>query len=79
MTAPLPLYLSQFLSGTIWLTLGPCLDSIMNDLGIPLAQGGVPAMAFFFGGIFGVLTLNLLLARVPIKWCLAGMATVVNH
>lgn len=77
MTAPLPLYLSQFLSGAIWLTLGPCLNSIMNDLDIPLAQGGVPAMAFFFGGICGVLALNLLLARVPIKWCLAGMATAM--
>ena len=74
--ARLPLYLTQFLSGVIWLTLGPLLDPIMGDLGIPLAQGGLPAMTFFFGGILGVLTLNFLMARVPVKRCLVAMALV---
>lgn len=76
MTAGLPLYLTQFLSGIVWLTLGPLLDSIMGDLGIPLAQGGLPATAFFLGGIAGLLTLNLFLAKAPAKWCLVGMAAV---
>lgn len=76
MTAGLPLYLTQFFSGVVWLTLGPLLDSIMRDLGMPLSQGGLPATAFFLGGIVGLLTLNLFLAKMPAKWCLVGMAGV---
>ncbi len=76
MTARLPLYLAQFLSGVVWLSLGPLLDSIMRDLSIPLAKGGLPAMAFSSGGILGLLTLNLFLAKLPVKQCLVGMAVV---
>jgi fucose permease len=72
----LPLYLTQFLSGVVWVSLGPLLNSIMSDLGIPLAQGGLPALAFFLGGVVGVVTLNCLLAKVPVKWALVGAAVL---
>ena len=68
----LPLYLTQFLSGVVWVTLGPLLDSILRDLGIPLSRGGIVALAFFLGSVIGLVSLNVLLARVPIKWCLVG-------
>jgi fucose permease len=48
----------------------------MRDLGIPLAQGGLGATTFFFGGILGVLALNVVLAKVPLKRSLAGIAAV---
>jgi fucose permease len=70
----LPLYLTQFLSGVVWVSLGPLLNSIMSDLDIPLAQGGLPALAFFLGGVIGVVSLNCLLAKAPVKWCLVGAA-----
>ena len=76
MTRRLPLYITMFVSGVIWLSFGPLLDSIMSDLGIPLAQGGLPATTFFFGGILGVICLNVFLARVPIKQCLVGAAVL---
>ncbi|MFH1834302.1 MAG: MFS transporter, partial [bacterium] len=70
----LPFYLTQFLSGVVWVSLGPLLNSILQDLDIPLAQGGLPALAFFLGTVLGVASLNLFLARVPVKWCLVGAA-----
>jgi fucose permease len=57
-------------------TLGPVLDSVLRDLDIPLAQGGLPALSYFLGIVVGLLSLNALLARVPVKWCLVGAALV---
>jgi MFS transporter, FHS family, glucose/mannose:H+ symporter len=68
----LPLYLTQFLSGVVWVSLGPLLDSILRDLGIPLSQGGIIALVFFLGSVVGLVSFNVLLARVPVKWCLVG-------
>jgi MFS transporter, FHS family, glucose/mannose:H+ symporter len=67
-----PLYLTQFLNGVVWVTLGPLLNSILRDLGIPLSLGGIVALAFFLGSVIGLVSLNVLLARLPIKWCLVG-------
>jgi fucose permease len=72
----LPLYLAQFFSGVIWVSLGPLLDSVLHDLDIPLAQGGLPAVAFFLGTVSGAVCLNFVLARVPVRWCLVGAALV---
>jgi MFS family permease len=72
----LPLYLTEFLSGVVWVSLGPLLDSVLHDLDIPLAQGGLPALAFFLGSALGLVSLNTLLARVPAKWCLVGVAVL---
>jgi FHS family glucose/mannose:H+ symporter-like MFS transporter len=72
----LPLYLTQFLSGVVWVSLGPLLDSILRDLGIPLAQGGIVSLCFFLGTVVGLVALNALFAKVPTKWCLVGAALV---
>ena len=58
----LPLYITQFFSGIVWVTLGPLLDSILRDLDIPLAQGGLPALAFFLGTVTGAVTGALILS-----------------
>jgi len=68
----LSLYLSQLLSGMVAMTLGPVLNTMLDGVGIPLAQGGTPALTYFFATMVGILSLKLLLARVPVKWCLFG-------
>lgn len=56
------------------ISLGPLLDPILKDLRIPLAQGGLISVAFAVGMLIGVILLNFLLARVPVKWGLTGAA-----
>ena len=68
----LSLYLAELLGGVVWVTIGPLLDSILRDIGIPLPRGGIVALAFFMGSVVGLVSLNTLFARVPIKWCLVG-------
>ena len=72
-----PLYLSQFTSGMVAVTLGPLLDPILRDFDIPLAQGGLPAAAVFVGMPTGILFVNLFLARVPVQRCLVGAAVLL--
>jgi len=45
-------------------------------LGIPLSQGGLPALAFSLGSALSILFLNVFLAKVPVKWILVGAAVV---
>ncbi|NLO27628.1 MAG: MFS transporter [Actinobacteria bacterium] len=71
-----PLYLGQLLSGVIAMTLGPVLNTVLKDLHIPLAKGGAPAFTYFFATVIGVLLLNFVMARVPVKWCLCGCALI---
>lgn len=72
----LPLYLTQALSGVIWVSLGPLLDPILRDLDIPLSRGGLLSLGFFLGQVIGLVAFNLLLARIPVKWCLVGAAVL---
>jgi MFS family permease len=72
----LPIYLAHFQSGVMFVSLGPLLDSILRDLGIPLAQGGLPAVVFSLGSAFSIIFLNVCLARVPVKWILVGAAVM---
>jgi len=67
-----PLFLTPFFGGVIWTTLGPLLDSILRDLDIPLARGGLPAVAFFLGCLLGLVFLNIFLAGVHVKRCLVA-------
>jgi fucose permease len=71
------LYPSQVFVGATLITLGPLLDPIVRDLGIPLAQAGLLSFGFFFGRVVGVLLLNLALARVPIKTIMVTCALVL--
>ncbi len=70
------LYLGQLLSGVVAMTLGPVLNTVLDDLGIPLAKGGTPALTYFFATMIGILLLNFVMAKVPVKWCLCGCAFV---
>ena len=74
--ARLPLYFAQVLAGVAVITLGPLLDSIMRDLHVPVSRGGFFSMGFFFGRALGVVVLNTALARIPVKWILAGSCLV---
>lgn len=48
-------------------SLGPLLDSIMDDLDIPLSRGGIVSLGFFLGGVVSIVVLNCRMARVPAK------------
>jgi predicted MFS family arabinose efflux permease len=63
-----------FFSGTILISLGPVLDPIIRDLGIPLSQGGLLAAGYAAGRVLALLLLNLVLGRVPLKWLVVGAA-----
>lgn len=58
--------------GVVVISLGPVLDPLTTDLGIPLAQAGLISVAFAVGMLVGVLALNFLFARVPAKLALVG-------
>lgn len=72
------LYPSQVFVGATLITLGPLLDPILRDLGIPLAKGGLVSFGFFFGRVIGVLLLNFALARVPVKTIMVTCAVVLT-
>lgn len=75
-TSFVSLYATTFVVGVTMITLGPLLDPILKDLHIPLAQGGLISAGFAVGMLIGVLALNFLLARVPVKWALVGAASL---
>ena len=56
-TSRLSLYATTFMVGVVVISLGPLLDSITKDLGIPLAQAGLIAVGFAVGMLVGVLAL----------------------
>jgi len=62
---------TMFMVGVVAISLGPLLDSILTDLHIPVSEGGFISMGFALGQLVGILILNFLLARVPVKWSLA--------
>ena len=70
------IFAATFMVGLTMITLGPVLDPILKDLGIPLSQGGLISVAFSVGMLIGVVALNFFLARVPVKWGLVGAALV---
>jgi MFS transporter, DHA1 family, chloramphenicol resistance protein len=73
-TSYLSLYATLFMVGVVVITLGPVLDPLTRDLGIPLQQAGLISVAFAVGMLVGVIALNFLFARVPVKWALIGAA-----
>jgi MFS family permease len=68
----LPLYPSQFIGAMALVSLGPLLDPMMRDLGVPLSKGGLISAGLFLGNVFGITILNMTMSRVPAKWALAG-------
>ena len=62
---------TMFMVGVVAISLGPLLDSILTDLRIPVSEGGFISMGFALGQLVGIIILNFLLARVPVKWSLA--------
>jgi fucose permease len=69
-------YCTTFMVGVTMISLGPLLDSILKDLQIPLAQGGLISVAFAVGMLIGVMSLNFMLARVSVKCGLVGAAVL---
>lgn len=68
----LPLYPNYFLNAMPMASLGPLLDRMMRDLGVPLEQGGIVAGGLFAGGALGLILFNLAQARIPAKLALCG-------
>jgi fucose permease len=73
-TSYLSLYAVTFMVGVVVISLGPLLDPMTQELGIPRADAGLIAVAFAVGMLAGVIALNFFLARVPAKWTLIGAA-----
>ncbi len=73
----IPLYPSQFLVAMAIVSLGPLLDPMMTDLGIPLDQGGLISAGLFLGNVAAIVVLNTALARLSAKGVLVG-ATVLQ-
>ena len=73
----IPLYPSQFLVAMAIVSLGPLLDPMMTDLGIPLDQGGLISAGLFLGNVTAIVVLNTALARLSAKRTLVG-ATVLQ-
>jgi fucose permease len=59
------------------ITLGPVLDSVLRDLDIPLAQGGLLSLGFYSGRVTGMLLLNFALARIPLKTIMVACTWVM--
>jgi FHS family glucose/mannose:H+ symporter-like MFS transporter len=68
----LSLYATTFMVGVVVISLGPVLDPLTEELGIPLAQAGLISVAFAVGMLVGVIALNFLFARVPAKLALVA-------
>ena len=66
----LPLYPAQFLSAVPMASLGPLLDSMMRDVGVPLSHGGVISAGLFLGTAVGLVLFNTVTARWSLKWTL---------
>ena len=67
-----PLYPTQFLVAMAIVSIGPLLQPIMRDLGVPLSRGGLVSAGLFIGNVSGIVILNTLLARFPAKTILFG-------
>lgn len=63
----LPLYPSQFLIAMAMVSIGPLLDPIMGDFGMPLSQGGFLSAGLYIGNVSAIVILNTLLAHWPVK------------
>jgi FHS family glucose/mannose:H+ symporter-like MFS transporter len=68
----LPLYPNYFLNAMPMASLGPLLDHMMRDLGVPLERGGIVSGGLFAGAALGLTVFNLALARIPAKSALCG-------
>jgi len=52
---------------TAIVSIGPFLDSMMSDLGVPLSRGGLISAGLYVGNVTGIIVLNTTMARVPAK------------
>jgi MFS transporter, FHS family, glucose/mannose:H+ symporter len=73
----LPLYPSQFLIATAMVSIGPLLDPMMKEFGVPLSRGGLISAGLYVGNVSAIVILNTLLAKWPARWTLFG-GTVVQ-
>lgn len=72
------IYPGQFICAMVLISIGPLLDPMMRDLQIPLSRGGLISLGLFLGEIVGIVFLNTVMARVPVKWGLVGGAIVMG-
>lgn len=68
----LSLYPTQYLVAMAMVSVGPLLDPMMREFGVPLSRGGLVSAGMFLGNITAIITLNTVLARVPTKATLFG-------
>ncbi len=71
-----PLYPTQFLVAMAIVSIGPLLDSMMGDLGVPLSRGGLISAGLYIGNVTAIVILNTTMARVPAKRVLLAGTTL---
>jgi len=57
-------------------SIGPLLDSMMGDLGVPLSRGGLISAGLYIGNVTAIVILNTTMARVPAKRVLLAGTTL---
>jgi fucose permease len=65
------------LCGAVMISLGPLLDPILRETGIPRAQGGLLSLAFFLGMNLAILGVNLVLGGLSSRATLITGAAVL--
>jgi len=68
----LPFYPGHFLVAMATVSLGPLLDPMMQDLSIPLSQGGLINGILFVGSALGIVLFNVAQSHLVAKWWFAG-------
>ena len=71
-----PLYATLLVVGVVLISLGPLLDSILQDLHLTVSEGGLLSVGLSLGIVVGGLLLNFVLAPIPIKATLLAATSV---
>ena len=72
----LSLYPTQFLVAWPIVSVGPLLNSMMGDLGVPLSRGGLISAGLYLGNVTGIIILNTTMAQVPAQRVLLAATTL---
>ena len=72
----LSLYPTQFLVAMAIVSVGPLLNSMMGDLGVPLSRGGLISAGLYLGNVTGIIILNTTMAQVPAQRVLLAATTL---
>jgi fucose permease len=74
----LPLYPSQFLIAMAVVSIGPLLNSMMDDLGMSLSRGGLISAGLYLGNVAAIISVNTIFSDWPVRQTLMTGAGVLG-